>query len=318
MESPTIVLTASLPAAAAGRIAAHATVVDVSGMPRAGWGPALSRAAGIVVNSTVPVDAVLIAAAPALRLIASVSVGYDNVDLAALRARRIQLTNTRGTLDEAVADLAYVLVVMAIRRLGRALNWVQDGRWATVDAPYGHDVEGATLGIVGFGGIGPKLARRAQAGGMRVIYTNRRPRDDDDRTGALYRPFGNLLAESDCVVILVPLSDATRGLFDDAAFSAMKKNAVLVNAARGAIVDTAALLRALDAGTIGGAALDVTDPEPLPAGHPLLGRDDVIVTPHVGSATVETRARMAMRAAENVAAFLTGEPLLNLVALDGA
>jgi glyoxylate reductase len=318
MEPPTIVLAASLPAAAAERIAAHATVVDVSGKPRAEWDAALSRAAGIVVNSTVPVDAALIAAAPALRLVASVSVGYDNVDLAALRARRIQLTNTRGTLDEAVADLAYVLAVMALRRLGRALNWVQDGRWATGDAPYGHDVEGAALGIVGFGGIGPKLARRAQAAGMRVIYTNRRPRDDDARTGALYRPVGSLLAESDCIVILVPLSAATRGLFDDAAFAAMKKDAVLVNVARGPVVDTAALLRALDAGTLGGAALDVTDPEPLPPGHLLLGRDDVIITPHVGSATVETRARMAMRAAENVAAFLTGEPLLNLVALDDA
>jgi glyoxylate reductase len=318
MERPRIVLAASLPAAAIERIAAHAPVVDVSAEPRAHWGAALADARAVVVNSAVPVDATLLAMAPQLQLVSTVSVGYDNVDVGALRARGIQLANTRGTLDEAVADLSYVLAVMALRRLGRALNWVQDGRWERAEPPYGRDVEGAVLGIVGFGGIGPKLARRAQTAGMHVIYTNRRPRDDDERTGALYRPFEALLAEADCIVILVPLSAETRGLFGDAAFAAMKPDAVLVNAARGPIVDTAALVRALDEGRIAGAALDVTDPEPLPLGHPLLGRDDVIVTPHVGSATVETRARMAMRAADNVTAFLRGEPLLSPVVLDGA
>jgi glyoxylate reductase len=318
VERPLIGITVALPPAAGDLIAAHAEVVDVSAQPRAAWGAALARAAAIVVNSVVPVDAALLAALPELRLVATVSVGYDNVDLAALRARGVALTNTRGSLDDAVADLTYALTVLAIRRLGCALNWVRDGRWEKGDAPFGRDVAGATLGILGFGGIGPKLARRAQASGMRVIYANRRPRDDDAQTGASFRPFRTLLAEADCVVILVPLSDQTRGLFDDAAFAAMKKDAVLVNAARGAIVDTAALLRALDGGTIGGAALDVTDPEPLPLGHPLLGRDDVIITPHVGSATVETRARMALRAAENVVAFVRGDPLPTPVKLDGA
>jgi glyoxylate reductase len=318
MRTPLIGITAALPDAATALIAAQTEIVDVSAAPRPAWDAALARATGIVVNSVVPVDAALLSAAPQLGLVASVSVGYDNIDLATLRARGIRLTNTRGALDEAVADLTYALTIMAIRRLGRALNWVRDGRWENGDPPHGHDLEGATLGILGFGGIGPKLARRAQASGMRVIYANRRPRDDDAQTGASYRPFRTLLAEADCVVILVPLSDETRGLFDDAAFAVMKKDAVLVNAARGAIVDGAALQRALDSGAIGGAALDVTDPEPLPLGHPLLGRDDVIITPHVGSATVETRARMAMRAAENVVAFVRGEPLPTPVNLDGA
>ena len=185
------------------------------------------------------------------------------------------------------------------------------------EAPFGTDLEGAVLGIIGFGGIGPKIARRAFASGMRGIYSNRNPRDDDGRTGAAYRSFDALLAEADCVVVLVPLSPRTRGMFDDAAFAKMKRSAVFVNVARGAIADTAALLRALDAGTIAGAALDVTDPEPLPPDHPLQGRDDVLITPHVGSATDQTRTRMAMLAAQNLLAFLDGAPLLTPVPLEG-
>jgi glyoxylate reductase len=150
---------------------------------------------------------------------------------------------------------------------------------------------------------------------MRVIYSNRTPRDDDAQTGASWRSFEGLLAEADCVVALVPLTPATRGLFGDAAFAAMKPSAVFVNVARGAIADTGALLRALDASEIAGAALDVTDPEPLPPDHPLHGRDDVLIVPHVGSATTQTRTRMAMLAARNVLAFAAGEPLLTEVAL---
>ncbi len=303
---PVAVVAAVLPAAARERIAAVADVVDVSDRPRTDWDDALAQADILVVNAGIAVDARLLAAAPRLRLVASSSVGYDKVDLAALRARGIGLTNTRGSLDEAVADIAFALVILAMRRLGGAMNVARDGRWEREDAPFGRDLENATLGIVGFGGIGPKLARRAAASGMHVIYSNRSPRDDDERTGAAYRPFRALLGEADCVVVLVPLSHETRGMFDDDAFRAMKKTAVLVNVARGPIVDTDALLRALDAGTIAGAALDVTDPEPLPAGHPLLGRDDVVVFPHVGSATSETRLRMAMLAAENVVAFVEG------------
>ena len=179
---------------------------------------------------------------------------------------------------------------------------------------------GSFVLIGGEAGIGKS---RLLAQFIGFIARNRRPpqlasAECIEQAEQPFGPFRTLLAEADCVVILVPLSDQTRGLFDDAAFAAMKKDAVLVNAARGAIVDTAALLRALDGGTIGGAALDVTDPEPLPLGHPLLGRDDVIITPHGGSATVETRARMALRAAENVVAFVRGDPLPTPVKLDGA
>jgi glyoxylate reductase len=313
---PTIAVLARVPASVTDALRAHAEVVDVSAEPREGWGPALRDAEGLLVNSGIPIDAALLDLAPRARIVATVSVGYDNVDQGALRERGIVLTNSRGSLDEAVADLTYALVILAMRRLGGALAWVRDGRWMRGEAPFGADLEGATLGIVGFGGIGPKIARRAFASGMRVIYSNRSPRDDDARTGAAYRTFDDLLAEADCVVVLVPLSPQTRGLFGEAAFAKMKPSAVFVNVARGAIADTRALLRALDAGAIAGAALDVTDPEPLPPDHPLQGRDDVIVTPHVGSATVETRTRMAMLAARNLIAYAGGQPLPTPVALE--
>ncbi|HZX67470.1 MAG TPA: NAD(P)-dependent oxidoreductase, partial [Candidatus Elarobacter sp.] len=187
--------------------------------------------------------------------------------------------------------------------------------WMQADAPYGHDLAGATLGLIGFGAIGTAVARRAQASGMRVVYHTRTPRDDDEKTGGEYRSFEDLLSEADCVVALVPLTPQTRGMFDDAAFARMKPSATFVNAARGAVCDTGALLRALEQKKIAGAALDVTDPEPLPPDHPLYAREDVVIVPHVGSATDETRTRMAMLAAENLIAFVEGRPLPTPVAV---
>jgi glyoxylate reductase len=247
--------------------------------------------------------------------VATWSVGYDNVDLAALAARGIVLTNTSGSLVETVADLTYALVIFAVRNLAAGLNWVRSGRWMQSNMPFGHDLEGATLGIIGFGQIGLAVAKRAHVSGMRVIYSNRNPRADDAATGASYRPFDALLAEADCIVLLVPLTAQTRGMFGEAQFAKMKPTATLVNVARGAVVDTDALLRALEQKKIAGAALDVTEPEPLPPDHPLVGRDDVVIVPHVGSATYETRARMAMLAAENLLAFVDGKPLPTPVAI---
>jgi glyoxylate reductase len=297
------------------RLRAVAAVIDLSARPREEWNGALARAVGVLVSSYVPVNAAFLDAAPELRIVSTWSVGYDNVDLAALRARGILLTNTSGSLVETVADLTYGLVIFAVRNLAVGLNWIRSGRWLSGPMPFGHDLEGATLGIVGFGAIGLAVARRAQVSGMRVIYTNRKARADDAITGAAYRPFDALLAEADCVVLLVPLTPETRGMFGDEQLAKMKPTATLVNAARGAVVDPDALLRALDAGTIAGAALDVTEPEPLPPDHELLRRDNVLVVPHVGSATYETRARMAMLAAENLVAFVTGAPLPTAVSL---
>ena len=313
-DRPHLVVLTRVPEVVLARLRERANVTDVSSLPRAEWGAALARAVGVLSSSNAPLDAAFFAEAPALKIVAMQSVGYDNVDLKTLRERGIVLTNSRGSLVEAVADLAYGLVIVAVRQLGPALAWTRSGRWlAEGDMPYSHDLAGATLGIVGFGAIGQAVARRAQASGMRVVYTTRTPRDDDAQTGASHRSFDDLLAEADCIVVLVPLTPQTRGMFDDAAFARMKPGALFVNVARGAVADTGALLRALEGGRIAGAALDVTDPEPLPPHHPLLARDDVVVLPHVGSATNETRTRMAMLAARNLVAFAAGEPLLTPV-----
>ncbi len=320
MDQPHFVVTTAVAPSAVAYLREHARVSDVSALPREEWDDALATAGGVLIGSATPVDAAFIAAAPELRIVASYSVGYDNVDLKALSARDIVLTNSRGSLDEAVADLTYALVIIGLRRLGLGIRWVRDGRWASGDMPYGTDLAGATLGLVGYGAIARAVARRARASGMRVLYHNRSgaavagaTASADADAPAEHRDFETLLAESDVVVALVPLTPQTRGMFDDAAFAKMKPTAILVNAARGAVVDTDALVRALDQKTIAGAALDVTDPEPLPGGHPLADRDDVVVLPHIGSATNETRARMAMVAAQNLVAFAEGKPLLTPV-----
>jgi glyoxylate reductase len=315
VKRPELVVATAVAPAVVDHLREHADVVDVSALPRERWDAALAAADGLLVGSAVPVDAALLAVAPALRIVATYSVGYDNIDLAQLARRGIALTNTRGSLNAAVADLTFGLVLIALRRLGQGIDWVRSGRGMQEAAPYGHDLAGATLGIIGFGAIGLDVARRAQVSGMRVLYHNRRRREDDATTGAAYRSFDDLLAQTDALVVLVPLGPATRGLFDDATFAKMKPGALFVNVARGAVCDTAALLRALESGRLGGAALDVTDPEPLPPDHPLLHREDVVVVPHVGSATVETRTRMALLAADNLIAFLHGKPLLTPVAI---
>jgi glyoxylate reductase len=315
MDRAKIVVATPMPAAVLDRLRRHAEVVDVSSLPPAEWGAALADAVGVLVSSHNEVDAAFLAAAPALRIVATWSVGYDNIDLAALAARGIVLTNTSGSLTETVADLTYALVIFAVRNLAVGLSWVRSGRWMQGNMPYGHDLAGATLGIVGFGTIGLALAKRAQVSGMRVIYSNRNPRADDATTGASYRSFDALLAEADCVVLLVPLTDETRGLFGDAQFAQMKPTATLVNVARGAVVDTDALVRALEQKKIAGAALDVTDPEPLRPDQPLAACENVVIVPHVGSATHETRARMAMLAAENLVAFIEGKEPPTRVAL---
>jgi glyoxylate reductase len=310
-----IVVATPVPSAVVEHLREHAEVLDVSDWPRERWPEALAHATGLLVSSGTPVDAAVLAAAKELRIVATVSVGIDNIALDVLRARGIALTNTRGSLNAAVADLTFGLVIMAQRELAQNIAWVRSGRWMHETPPYSRDLADATLGILGFGAIGLEVAKRAQLSGMRVIYHNRHPRADDAQTGAAYCSFEQLLGRADVLVVLVPLGPQTRGLFDAKAFAAMKKGAVFVNVARGAICESAALLQALESGHLRGAALDVTDPEPLPPDHPLLARDDVVVVPHVGSATVETRTRMAFLAADNLIAFLRGEPLLRPVEL---
>jgi glyoxylate reductase len=245
------------------------------------------------------VDAALFDAAPNLRVVANLAVGSDNIDLDEARRRGIPVGVTPGVLTEATADLAFALILAAARRLPQAAEAVRRGEWRTWEPAgfLGLELHGATLAVVGAGRIGQAVARRARAFGMEVIEV----RSADPLEPALER--------ADVVSLHTPLTPQTRHLIDAAALRRMKPTAILVNTARGGVVDQDALIEALHAGTIAAAALDVTDPEPLPADHPLLRAPNVLVVPHIGSATGRTRARMAEMAVANIEAGLAGEPL---------
>lgn len=256
------------------------------------------------------VDAALLDHAPRLELVANMAAGYDNVDVPALTRRGILLTNTPDVLTETTADLTFALLLGIARRIGEGERLVRAGRWP-IWSPFrflGADVHHATLGIVGLGRIGAKVAKRARGFDMHVLYHNRgRNPDAETRLSCTWVPLDTLLGSADFVVVLTPLTPETRHFISAAQLAVMKPTAYLINAARGPVVDSDALYRALRARRIAGAALDVTDPEPLPADHPLLRLDNCLIVPHVGSASVATRTRMARLAAENVAAFLRGE-----------
>jgi glyoxylate reductase len=244
-------------------------------------------------------DAFLDAAGAGLRVVANVAVGFDNVDVDALRARGVVLTNTPGVLTDATADLAIALMLAVTRRLGEGERLIRSREpWAwAIDFMLGRGLRGKTLGVVGFGAIGRAVADRARAFGMEVIHTRRRP-------GGVALP--ELLERSHVVSLHCPLTEETRHLIDADALRAMRDDAYLVNTARGPVVDEAALATALREGVIAGAALDVFEAEP--DVHPgLLGLDNVVLVPHLGSATLETRTAMAELAAANVLAVLRGE-----------
>ena len=279
------------------------------------------RAAGcaaVLTMVTDRVDGALLDAAPTVRVVANMAVGYNNVDVAACSARGVLVSNTPNVLEETTADLAFALMLAAARRVvetdadTRAGNWGvwHPGQWL------GTDVWGASLGIVGMGGIGSAVARRARGFDMRIRYTaNNRRAEAEGALGAEYVPdLRELLAASDFVSLHVPLTDSTHNLIGAGELAAMRPTAFLINTSRGDVVDTAALLSALREGRIAGAGLDVTAPEPIPADHPLLSLPNVVVTPHIGSASQSTRRRMAMLAAENAIAACKGEPMPSRVA----
>jgi glyoxylate reductase len=262
----------------------------------------LSRAPeleGLLSLLTDRVDAELMDAAPKLRAISNYAVGVDNIDVEAATARGIPVGNTPGVLTDTTADLAVALMLGIARRLTEGDAYVRRGEWRTWEPGLllGHDLFEATVGIVGFGRIGQAVARRLGGFECAVLHTS--------RGGGV--PFEELLERSDFVSVHTPLTPDTRGLIDEQALRRMKPTAYLINTARGPIVDPAALTAALHAGEIAGAALDVTDPEPLPAGHPLLEAPNLLVLPHLGSATHATRERMADMAVDNLLAGLRGE-----------
>ena len=256
---------------------------------------------GLLSLLTDPVDSELIEAAPNLRAISNYAVGVDNVDVEAATARGIPVGNTPGVLTDSTADLALALMLGIARRLAEGDGFVRRGEWVTWEPGLllGRDLHGATVGIVGYGRIGKAVARRLEGFGCELLTTS--------RTGGV--PLDELLERSDFVTLHCPLTPDTRGLIGDDALARMKPTAYLVNTARGPVVDTGALARALNAGEIAGAALDVTDPEPLPGDHPLLDAPNLLVVPHIASATHATRGRMAEIAVDNLLAALAGRPM---------
>lgn len=279
-------------------------------LSRKALGEKLKGREGLLCLLTDRVDASLLEANPQLRFISSMSVGVDHIDVTAATARGIPVGNTPGVLVETTADTAFALLLAAARRVVEADSYVRAGHWRpesawTPDFFTGKDVAGATLGIVGLGAVGRAVARRARGFGMRVLAWNRSPREEPGVTRV--DDLDTLLAESDFVSVHVALAGDTQGLLDRRRIDAMKNDAVLVNTARGGIVDETALADALRHGRLAAAALDVFDREPVPADHPLLGLSNVVATPHIGSATVRTRARMADMAVDNLLAALNGQ-----------
>jgi glyoxylate reductase len=262
-------------------------------------------------------DAFLDAAGPGLRVVSNYAVGYDNVDVPACTGRGIPVGNTPGVLTETTADLAWALLMAAGRRVAEGDRYVRVGRWRTWGPQLllGSDVHGATLGIVGLGRIGQAVARRAAGFGMTVLYWSRSRAEPgiEREFGATFIELDELLARSDFVTLHVSLNDETRHLIDAAALARMKPSAVLVNTARGPVVDQAALAEALRDRTIAAAGLDVTDPEPIASDDPLLQLENCLVVPHIASASYATRGKMAEMAAANLLAGLRGERLPNPV-----
>ena len=247
-----------------------------------------------------------------LAVISNYGVGVDHIDVPAAVARGIPVGNTPGILDGATADLGFSLLLAAARRVVEGDRYARSAEFTRYDPAYmlGREVHGATLGIVGMGRIGAQVARRAHGFDMQVLYHNRNRRHEDEAAfGVRYAEFDVLLAESDYVMLTVPLTDATRGMIGRDALARMKPTATLINIARGPIVDMMALYEALSTGQIASAALDVTEPEPLPRDHPLLGLGNITILPHLGSATVQTRRKMAELSVENLLLGLSGESL---------
>lgn len=266
---------------------------------------------GLLCMLTDRIDAELLGDCEKLRVVSSMSVGVDHVDLEACTRRGILVGNTPGVLAETTADLTFGMILAAARRIGEADRFVRSGEWAAgtawdPDMLVGRDVFGATLGIVGLGAVGQAVARRAAGFSMRVLGWSR---SDKHVPGVTQVDLNGLYAESDFVAVTVAQTDETRGLVGANAFAAMKHGVVIVNTARGGIVDEVALLAGLESGAVAAAGLDVFDTEPLPPTARLLQLPNVVVSPHIGSATAQTRERMAVRAAENLVAGLRGESM---------
>jgi glyoxylate reductase len=316
-----IAVTRPIPAAALNLLAASGADVTVADEDRP---PAAAHLERFVAGTDALItllgdrvdDTILDAAGPRLRVVANVAVGYDNIDVAECARRGVIVTNTPGVLTDATADLAFALILTATRRLGEGERLIRSHTpWVwQIDFMLGTSIQEKTLGIVGLGQIGAAVARRARAFGMEIAYTGRNRADAavEGELAARFMPLDELLASSDVVSLHCPLTSETRGLIGAEALARMKPTAFLVNTSRGPVVDEPALARALREGVIAGAGLDVFEHEP-DVNEALVELENVVLIPHLGSATVETRTAMATLAARNALAVLAGEPALTPV-----
>lgn len=262
------------------------------------------------------VDGAMLDRLPNVKVISNYGVGVDHINLVDAATRKIPVGNTPDILNGATADMGFALLLAAARRLIEGDRYARSPEFTVYDPGYmlGLEVHGTTLGIIGMGRIGQEVAKRARGFDMQVLYHNRRQNEQaEQKLGAKYASLETLLRESDFVVLSVPLTPETTGLIGQAELARMKPTAILVNIARGPVVDTAALTDALANEVIAAAGLDVTDPEPLPRDHPLLTLQNAVIAPHLGSATLQTRRKMAEVSAENLLAGLAGQPLVREV-----
>jgi glyoxylate reductase len=311
---PRVFVTRTLPGTGLARLRQNADVElweGASAPDRDALLAGASRAEGLLCLLTDPVDDALLEACPELRVVSSCSVGVDHIDLAAATRRGIPVGHTPGVLAETTADLAFALLLAAARRVPEAERWLREGGWTwerrwDPEGFVGRDVHGATLGLIGLGAIGQAMARRAAGFGMKVLGWTRSGRRVP---GVESVPLADLLDRSDFVSVHVALAPETRGLLDAAALARLRPGAILVNSARGGIVDESALARALEEGRLAGAALDVFESEPIDPTSPLLTAPNLVLTPHIGSASIATRVRMADLAVENLLAGLERRPI---------
>jgi lactate dehydrogenase-like 2-hydroxyacid dehydrogenase len=320
MSKPRVLVTRRIPEAGLKAVQDCADVEVWEGegpIPRDVFLQKIASAEGLYCLLTDAVDEALLAQAPRLRVVSTMAVGYDHIDVRICTKRKIPVGNTPGVLTETTADCAFALLMAAARRIAEAAEFVKAGRWGAWDPTLlvGHDVHGATLGIIGFGRIGQAVARRASGFGMRVLVSHPRPIVDDilSQSHVEHLPFDQVVEESDYLSVHVPLTPETWHLIDRQVFNRMKPTAILINTARGKVVDPEALLEALRDQTIAYAALDVTEPEPLSAQDPLVTLPNCLIVPHIASASVATRTKMAVMAAENLRAGLAGQPLPHCV-----
>jgi glyoxylate reductase len=316
MPKPKVFVTRIIPEAGIAKVREHCDA-DVWAEPLPPSAEELRRRVagcdGLLSLLTERIDAALMDAAPRLKVISNYAVGFNNIDIPAATQRGIAVGNTPGVLTDATADMAFALLISAARRIVESQHYAAAGQWKTWE-PLGHigqDLVGRTIGIVGMGRIGLAMARRCHGGwGMRVVYYDVHPSETAERELKARRvDLDKLLAESDFISIHTDLNDATRGMFNAAAFAKMKRTAVFVNTARGPLVVEADLAEALRSGVIFAAGLDVTDPEPPRADSPLLKLPNCVVAPHIASATVTSRNAMAEIAADNLIAGVSGAPL---------